>query len=286
MLNPFCEYFLRSIIYFNRFIILSLPFIVKRGNYTMNIFNNLIVVATSKDCELVKKNGYPCLNLCYGIGKNGELTIRNIIKYPSSSYMGIVTGGKTKYSGNAKLFAESVLYEVTKQGFLGVFADLEGILFGDLIETLDAELYKANIPFFVPVSAEKYVKNAVITLPTDISGGSLDEVLTSFSEKYGANRIGINIVPVCADFSMPSLSNNGKDLTLDDINKLITVHNSSIFFSNELKCKYFTFMDENDCGHFVIFDDRLTIAKKLRYFNELGIRNIFMLYPDFVAFVK
>ena len=46
----------------------------------------------------------------------------------------------------------------------------------------------------------------------------------------------------------------------------------SIFFSNELCARYFTYMSKETGAHFVLFDDGETLRRKMEVARRLGIR--------------
>lgn len=51
--------------------------------------------------------------------------------------------------------------------------------------------------------------------------------------------------------------------------KLEQLH-PSVFFSHELCARYFTYMSRESGAHFVLFDDRDTLRKKLEVAQELA----------------
>ena len=57
---------------------------------------------------------------------------------------------------------------------------------------------------------------------------------------------------------------------------------SSVFFSQELCAKYFTYMDRGS-ARFVLFDDDDTMRKKQEMLSAAGISRQFLLYPDAVS---
>ena len=55
------------------------------------------------------------------------------------------------------------------------------------------------------------------------------------------------------------------------------------FFSSELGARYFTYKDEEERTHFVIYDDPGTFRYKMELALQMGIREGFILYPDMAA---
>lgn len=249
----------------------------------MNILENLIIATAGKDGEKVQNRNYTCLHLCYQAGEQGQLESRYSVNNPQNSYMGILESKEQQLLKLPKKFAEDVIYEVHRLHYSGVFADIEDLeQQKNMLPVLDKTLYSENIPLFVPASADKLVKHAIITIETDISGGSLEEYVTGYANQYGMERIAAFIVPVYADYKLPSLKSENTALSPEDIDSLIEKYNVSVFYSSELQCNYFTYMDDKECGHFVIFDNRRTIEKKLEFLTDMGIQKFFMIYPDYV----
>ena len=61
--------------------------------------------------------------------------------------------------------------------------------------------------------------------------------------------------------------------------KLEQLH-PSVFFSHELCARYFTYMSRESGAHFVLFDDRDTLRKKLEVAQELGITSAVAALPE------
>lgn len=53
-----------------------------------------------------------------------------------------------------------------------------------------------------------------------------------------------------------------------------------MFFSHELCARYFTYMSLGERAHFVLFDDRDTLRKKLEVAQELGITSAVAALPE------
>ena len=54
----------------------------------------------------------------------------------------------------------------------------------------------------------------------------------------------------------------------------------SVFFSNELCARYYTYMSRENGAHFVLFDDAMSIRKKLQVARSLGIRRAVAALPE------
>ncbi|MBQ1271593.1 MAG: hypothetical protein IIY11_08045, partial [Clostridia bacterium] len=58
------------------------------------------------------------------------------------------------------------------------------------------------------------------------------------------------------------------------------------FFSDDLCCRYFTYMDEGRKPHFVMFDNEDTARLKLEEAHSLGIGCAFALWSDWAPDIK
>ena len=54
----------------------------------------------------------------------------------------------------------------------------------------------------------------------------------------------------------------------------------AVFFSRELCARYFTYMSRESGAHFVLFDDKDTLAKKLEVARSLGISTAVAAFPE------
>ena len=54
----------------------------------------------------------------------------------------------------------------------------------------------------------------------------------------------------------------------------------SVFFSQELCARYFTYMSRESGGHFVLFDDGETLVKKMEVSQKLGVRWAMGMWED------
>ena len=251
----------------------------------MNISEKLILATVEKDGERAQPH-FPCLHLCYYAGEGGQLKSHYSIHQPQNSYLGILESESPQPMALPQKFAEDVVYEVRRLQFSGVFADIEDPEQQKvMLPILDETLFKENIPFFVPLSAENYVSHAIVTLQTDVSGGSLEEYVSQYIKQYGAHRLAAHLVPICANYKMPAFKSTDSDLHPKDIQALIQKYHASTFYSNELQCNYFTYMDEESRGHFVVFDNARTLQKKMENLEAMGISYFFMVYPDYALFL-
>ena len=142
-----------------------------------------------------------------------------------------------------------------------------------------------GITVFIPVAFAGCVQNAKLVVPSAISGGSFEQMLREYKEKYGADNLCLDIIRTCQDFTMPSYMPEGKNLSNEEFDTLMNEYSPSSFFSKDLCSKYFTYRCDGEY-HFVIYDDASTAVSKFEIADSLGFYAAFILYSDFGDDVK
>ena len=250
----------------------------------MQLPENLILVCTGEDSRAAARCALPLLQLCIGAGPNGALSRLCLPAHSQGCYLGVSDLG---LDGSIPRFcAEALLHEAQKNEMQGIFADFERDVpaVHTLLRQLDALLHPAGLPLFVPLCQAEHVKYAELVVETALSGGSLDDRFRELMTRY-PGRIAAALRPVSADFSLPAEDGEGAPCTAEERQALQAAHGAQAFFSRELCAKYFTYMDDEQAGHFVLFDDASTIETKLHRLSALGITRIFALYPDVSPFL-
>lgn len=248
----------------------------------MALPSSVILVCAGADIGRAAGRGHPLLDLCLTITPRGTLGRMQFSAAPENNFIGIRDFPPGLESVNDKLVIRDLLYEVKRMHACGVFADFENNSYAcrKLCAAIDESLYEEQLPFFVPAVRGGDVKHAYLTVETAVSGGSLSGMIAELQNKYGVHRIAALLRPVSADFSLPSASPDGMMLTPEARIALRERTQSQVFFSKELCAKYFTYMDEDTRGHFVLFDDESTIEDKIEQLSQLNIQYFFALYPD------
>jgi len=85
---------------------------------------------------------------------------------------------------------------------------------------------------------------------------------------------------VAEDFFLPSPTGSGVPLSRRELEEKLEQLHPSVFFSHELCARYFTYMSRESGAHFVLFDDRDTLRKKLEVAQELGITSAVAALPE------
>ena len=108
--------------------------------------------------------------------------------------------------------------------------------------------------------------------------------LSEMKQSIG-DRLCLEIVPVCTEFLLPSMSSAGNPLTRTELDELMNKLDPMPFFSRELCAKYFTYMDAENKAHFVLYDDAYTIKVKMQKAENMNICPMFMLYSEVREFL-
>ena len=81
------------------------------------------------------------------------------------------------------------------------------------------------------------------------------------------------------DFTLPARTGEGVPLSRSNFQALMERESPSVFFSQELCARYFTYTREGQT-HFVLFDDAGTLRKKLQTGAALGFTAAFLMFPE------
>ncbi len=139
---------------------------------------------------------------------------------------------------------------------------------------------------YVPQAYADCGKQARVLIGTALSGGSLERRLYEAVERYGAERVALEVERVSSDFYLPSPDGEGRSLGREELQKLIDEKNPFVFFSHELCARYFTYMDKTSGAHFILFDDASSLRQKLALAGQFRIRDAFFLYPEVKDILK
>ena len=117
-------------------------------------------------------------------------------------------------------------------------------------------------------------------LCTALSGGTFVQHLQEVAEQYGgAARLALDIQRLRMDFTLPAQSGEGRPLSGRELQDLLDRESPSVFFSQDLCARYFTYARDGET-HFVLFDDADTLSQKLRTGGNMGFAAAFLMYPE------
>ena len=193
--------------------------------------------------------------------------------------MGIYDGSGLVKSDIHTLTRE-ISAECRRQSFDGVVLDFEPNV--ELLERtsqLSSSLKDAGILHFASLGLAASASYAKVIVPSAISGGSFEEMLSGFASRFGAQNLCMEVVRTCNDFLMPSYSPEGQILTARQFAGLMEQYSPTPYFSGPLCAKYFTYHSGSE-SHFVLFDDPDTAERKISIAESMGYWGAFLLFRD------
>lgn len=174
--------------------------------------------------------------------------------------------------GDVAGLCRQVAHECGSRNFCAVVCGAAGSVPQRLAGALDEMLARRSIDLYVPEHWGRYTQTARVLIGSALSGGSLTCRLQEAAERFGgAERVALRVERSAEDFFLPAPGGSGKPLTGQELSELMKRLKPSVFFSDELCARYFTYMTEKGGVHFVLFDDKDTVRKKLQVAHRLGI---------------
>ncbi len=244
------------------------------------------LAVTGRDAAAARGLGRPCLCLYYRIGDRGALQRAQLDQSGRGGLMGIFEGAGLTAAQPDRL-ARDIQAECNRRGYEGVVLDLsppaEAL---PALEALCGALERLQLRYFLPEDLAHLGKTARAIAPAAVSGGSFDQMLDALLERWGPQRLALDVVRCRSDFAMPSYEPDGTPLTAAQFREILDTYRPQSFFDSRLCCKYCTYRKQNGSAHFVLFDDPQTAAAKLQKIAEKGVGTVFLLYSEWGAEAK
>jgi len=252
---------------------------------------NIVLAAAGRDyarmLSCCEKYGLSAGHLCYGITRTGNLLRDRVPAFVRGGIMVLsdaFADDRAVQNGfDAERLTREIAAEVSYRGYHGVFADFEGPVLPSLlalIRTLDRELSKCGVTLFVNTRYAAETEHASLLVTSQITGGSFPVYLRELCDRWSADRLALEVIPVSMDFTLPVSGSRGQILTPQELDALRSRFNPMPFYSAELAARYFTYTSADGRTHFVLYDDARTIASKLMSAQAMGIRCAFLLYRE------
>ena len=237
----------------------------------MSQFPSLILAATPEQEAAAAEMG-TVAHMSYRV-EPGPKLMRLSRQLPSQG--GLLYFGIEQLQGNNfNFFCQQCLRECVARQYRGVVADLpqpDDKPLHRLIRQLDGVLHSRGLGLYVPEAFRESAPNAKLLISTAISGGSLKLLLQEAIRRYGPERVVPAAQRSAEDFTPPSRSGTGKQLTPEELREIRTQKRPNVFWSSELCARYFTYFTPAGQAHFVLYDDAETLRAKFRLAGELGI---------------
>ena len=241
----------------------------------------LILAAPPEDGKAAQAHGLTLANMAYRVG-GGPHLFRSNQPIPARGGLMYIDDGGFDGRGTPDAFCQEVVRECAARGFGGVVCafDRKLPLLTAVVEQLGPMLVRQGRSFYVSEPYGRCTATGRVLIPTALSGGSLRQRLGEAVERYGAGRVALAVERTAADFFRPSPDGQGRPLTREELKARLEERSPSVFFSDELCARYFTYMNRQSGAHFVLFDDAGSIRKKLRLAEALGIDRALLCYPE------
>lgn len=242
---------------------------------------DLILAVPVSDVPAAQRWGLAMAHMAYRIGGGPHLFRAGL---PVTACGGLMYVDDSGFDGRGDPgpFCQEVVRECAHRSYSGVVCDFERplTLSGRIVGDLAALLSRQGKPLYVSESYARYADAAKVLIPSALSGGTLQGRLQEAVERYGAGRVVLAVQRTAEDFYLPAPTGAGTPLTLEELQQRMEERAPSVFFSDELCARYFTYMNRQSGAHFIIFDDGGTIRKKLQVAERLGIRQALLPYPE------
>ena len=241
----------------------------------------LILAAPPEDVTAAQAHGLTLAHMAYRVG-GGPHLFRSNQPIPARGGLMYIDDGGFDGRGTPDAFCQEVVRECAARGFGGVICafDRRLPLLSAVVEQLGPMLARQGRSFYVSEPYGRCTATGRVLIPTALSGGSLRQRLGEAAERYGAGRVALAVERTAADFFLPSPDGQGRPLTREELAAKRRELSPSVFFSDELCARYFTYMNRQNGAHFVLFDDAGSIRKKLRLAEALGIDRALLCYPE------
>ena len=171
-------------------------------------------------------------------------------------------------------FCQEVVRECMARGFSGVAcAAPPGSIppLEDMVRELGSQCARRGWTFFVPEQYGRCTSGGQVLISSALSGGSLVQRLKEAQERFGRDRVALELRRSAEDFLLPSPTGSGTPLTQEELRACIQQKSPAVFFSQELCTRYFTYLSRESGAHFVLFDDGATLARKLQTARSLDV---------------
>ncbi len=206
----------------------------------------------------------------YRVGQGGRL-FRIGQANPRGGAMVLDTRGLDG-RGDVSNLCRQVVHECGARNFCAVICMAPGPAPQWLTAQLDEILARRGVDLYVPEHWGQYTQKARVLIGSALSGGSLTCRLQEAAERFGGpERVALWVERSAEDFFLPAPEGSGRALNPQELAQLMERLKPSVFFSDELCARYFTYMTPEGGAHFILFDDGATIRKKLQVARRLGI---------------
>lgn len=285
MIRPFSVSYTAKIF---RIIYITIFTLILKGEIFKMKIKNIILGVTPSEYMECSSFGVTLAHLAYKISPSGRLVrIRSTGKSMQGGIMGIFASGRETIRIEPEVLCRDIISEMTMKSYTGIFADFYGDfspIYANFLTELDRQTNARGMELYVNRTYASSTEYARVLVQSDVSGGSYSMYLGDMKQSIG-DRLCLEIVPICSEFLLPSMSADGIRMTRTELDELMNKIDPMPFFSRELCAKYFTYMDERNKAHFILYDDAYTIKVKAQKAENMDVRPVFMLYSEVREFL-
>ena len=247
----------------------------------MGTRSQLILAVPPEDVTAAQSYGLTLAHVAYRVG-GGPHLFRSNLPIPVRGGLMYIDDSGFDGRGTPDTFCQEVVRECSARGFGGIICAFGRNLplLAPIVAQLGPMLARQSRSFYVSEPYGRHTATGRVLIPTALSGGSLRQRLSEAAERYGTGRVALAVERSAEDFFLPSPNGQGRPLTREELAAKRKELSPSIFFSDELCARYFTYMNRQSGAHFVLFDDAGSIRKKLRLAEAMGIDRALFFYPE------
>jgi len=220
-------------------------------------------------------------HMAYRIGHGFRLYRSQRLSGIKGGMMVLDTGG-FKGGGPLSALIVDITNECARKDFSGIVLDAganpKSPAQLSVAKALAAATEPLGLKYFVPEALARSGENAIVRVSSALSGGTLRRHIADAFEKYGSDRVALELERVSMDFTLPAVRGVGKELTDEELRELMRGHNASAQFSAELVVNYFTYRDKTG-AHFVLYDNAQSFRRKIKAAARAGVGYAFLFYP-------
>lgn len=226
-----------------------------------------------------------CRNLAhvaYRIGPGSALLRQSLLLQTKGGLLS-VSDREAPFIDSPESLRDAVLRECGRRAYFGVLLDFEEPPRRDrkaFAAALAPALSASRRMLYLPESYAGAVSGGTVLLCTAVSGGSFSQYLQeAAAQAGGAGSLALDVQRLRMDFRLPARSGEGEPLTGEALAALMERESPSVFFSQDLCARYFTYSRDGE-AHFVLFDDADTLNQKLRLGAGMGFSAAFLMWPE------
>lgn len=243
---------------------------------------NLILAVPPEYANTASSTGLCCAYIIYRIGRGFRLYKADVDR-PAGGLMVLNAAGFTG-GGPIDALIEEIITECRVANYTGIVLNAK-VPTTSALRTLAIRLSNVtqvqNLNYYVSEAFANLCPTSIVMLPSALSGGTLFQRISDAIRHFGTERVALDAELTRMDFILPAADGNGRPLTHQELQNIISEYRPQSFFSQELCAYYFTYRIKNE-AHFVLYDNSTSIRRKLSLAAKMGIQNAFLFYPHVV----